>query len=88
MTAKLSDELQRAADAQADRPVAAEHEATKRVYYIYTEKMHEKASRALQEQEDNNAIAEGLKQLENGEGRSLHEVDADMRKDFGLPPRQ
>ena len=88
MTAKLNDDLQRTVDAQADKPVAAEHEPTRKVYYIYTEHMHQKASRALQEQEDNDAIAEGLRQMENGEGRPLNEVDTDMRKDFGLQPRQ
>lgn len=88
MTVKLNDDLQQAVDAQADRPMAAEHEPTRKVYYIYTELMHQKASQALREQENNDAIAEGLRQMENGEGRPLNEVDAEMRKDFGLQPRQ
>ena len=37
MTAKINDDLQKALDAQVDEPVAAEHEGTQKMYYIYNE---------------------------------------------------
>lgn len=88
MTAKINDDLQKAVDAQVDEPVAAEHEGTHKMYYIYNEQLHQKAMRAMKAIEDDEAIAEGLRQMENNEGRPLHEVDADMRRDFDLPTRQ
>lgn len=87
MTPRISDDLQQAAEAQVGGPLKAEHEPTHKVYFIYTEQQHQEATRALQAQADNRAIAEGIRQMEKGEGRPLQEVDADMRKEFDLPPR-
>lgn len=86
MAPRISDELQEAADAQVDRHVVVEHECTQKVYYLYTGELHLRATRAMQAEDDNQANAEGLRELESGQGRPLHEVDADMRKEFGLPP--
>ena len=87
MTAKITDDLQKAADSQEDQPVAAEHEGTRKVYYIYTEQMHLKASRALQEQEDWESVQRGLKDRELGNELPLAEADAKIRKELGFPPR-
>ena len=48
---------------------------------------YRRAMRALQEQEDWNAVQQGLKQREQGLGQPLAEVDAEIREDFGFPPR-
>jgi len=84
MTAKLSDDLQRAADAQADTPVAAEHDGTQKVYYIYTEHMHHKASQALRQQEDLDAIQAGIEAMEAGRTIPLAEADRRIRQELGF----
>ncbi len=33
------------------------------------------------------AIAEGIAQMEAGQGKPLHEVKAEVRAEFGYPPR-
>ena len=86
MTTKLPAELRQAIK-QNPQEVRLEDEQTHAVYFVIDEETHRRAMRALQEKEDNDAIAEGLQQMENNEGRSLHEVNAAMQKDFGLPPR-
>jgi hypothetical protein len=45
-------------------------------------------TKLLREQEDNEAVAEGLREMEDGKGRPMNEVAAAIQKDFGLPPRQ
>ena len=75
MTTKLPDELRQPLQ-QNPKEVPLEDDQS-----------HRRAMRALKEQEDNDAIAEGLRQMEAGEGRPLHEVDAAMQRDFEPPPR-
>jgi hypothetical protein len=85
MNDKLNSELQRAADAQADRPLPAPGD--NQVYYIYTEQLHQKASQALQEKEDWESIQQGLREREQGLGKPLEQVDAEIRAEFGFPPK-
>lgn len=88
MTAKLTADLQRELDANAGGPIRLEDPITRAVYILVDEETHRRAMRALREQEDQAAIAEGIAQMEAGEGRPLADVDADMRRNFGLPSRQ
>ena len=88
MTPKLTEEQRRAVEAQHGRPVAVEDDRTHKVYFIYTDHLHRRAERALQEQEDLAAIQEGIEQMEAGLGQPLHEADAEIRKELGFPPRQ
>ncbi|MCG8586497.1 MAG: hypothetical protein MI757_17445 [Pirellulales bacterium] len=87
MTTKLPTELQELVK-QKPTKVRLEDDQTNDVYVVIDEETHRKAMRALQEKEDHEAIAEGIRQMERGEGRPLSEVDADMRKKLNLPPRQ
>ena len=87
MTTKLPDEIRQAIQQNPNR-VRLEDDETHAVYFVVDEETHRRAMRALKEQEDNAAIVEGLQQMKNGEGRPLHEVDAAMQEDFGLPRRQ
>jgi len=87
MTTKLPEELRQPLQ-QNPREVRLEDDQTQAVYFVIDEETHRRAMKALKEQEDNDAIAEGLQQMENGEGRSLEEVATAMQRDFELPPRQ
>ena len=46
-----------------------------------------KRLRVSQEQADHAAIREGFAQMEAGGGRPTADVDADIREEFGFPPR-
>lgn len=87
MTAKLSSDQTKAVDAHAGQPIKVEHPETQKVYVIVDNETHERAMQALQEQEDHAAIQQGLKEREQGLGKPLAEVDADIREKFGFPPR-
>ena len=87
MTAKLNDDLQRAADAAAGQPLRAEHEPSHKVYFIYNEEMHERASIALQEENDLAAIQAGIDDMEAGRVTPVAEADALMRERLGFPAR-
>ena len=88
MTARLSDDLQREVDAHAGQPIKVEHPLTHEVYVIVDNDTHERAMKALREQEDLASIARGIEQMEAGEGRPLAKADSGMRKELGFPPRQ
>ena len=87
MTTRLPDEL-RGPLQQNPNEVRLEDDRTNAVYFVIDEQTHRRAMKALKEKEDNDAIAEGLREMERGEGRPLAQVDAAMQKDFELPPRQ
>ena len=78
MTTKLPDELRQPLQ-QNPKEVRLVDDQTHAIYFVIDEETHRRAMRALKEQEDNDAIAEGLRQMETGEGRLLHEVDAAMQ---------
>ena len=42
---------------------------------------------ALRRHQDHDAIAEGIAEMEAGQGKLLDEVEAEMRAEFGYPPR-
>ena len=88
MTAKLSDDLQKAVDAHAGQPIKVEHPGTHKVYVIVDSDTHERAMQALREREDRASIARGIEQMEAGEGRPLAEADTAIRKELGFAPRQ
>ena len=58
---------------------------TQRVYVIIDDETHRQAMRALQQQQDWEAIQEGIAQADRGETMSLEEVDAKIRSEFGFP---
>jgi len=69
------------------RPVPAEDEQTREVYFIYPENLHQRAMRALEEQEDLAAIRRGIEDMEAGRLIPLEEADAQIRQELGFPPR-
>ncbi len=87
MTAKLSVDQQKAVDAHGGLLVKVEHPGTHQIYVIVDSDTHERAMRALQEQEDLAAIGRGLDDRAHGREQSLAEVDAEIREEFGFPAR-
>jgi len=86
MTTKLPAEI-RAAIEQNLKGVRLEDEQTHAVYFVLDEETHCRAMRALQEQEDLAAIQRGLDDRAHGREQPLAEVDAEIREEFGFPPR-
>jgi len=87
MIQKLPDILRDAIRRQPNELLRLEDEQTQTVYVVVDEKMHERAMQALREQEDWNAIQQGLKERDKGLGKPLAEVDAEIREKFGFPRR-
>jgi hypothetical protein len=86
MTTKLPAEL-RQAILEGGSALRLEDEQTHAVYFVVDEDTHRRAMRALSQQEDHEAIGEGIEQMEAGQGRPIADVDADIRQEFGFPPR-
>jgi hypothetical protein len=86
MTAQLNDDLQKEIEAHAGQPFQVVHPGTRKLYVIVDNDTHQRAMQALQEREDLASIVRGIQQMEAGEGRTLAEADAAMRKELGFQP--
>ena len=87
MAMKLSEELQRAIDNQGGTPVEFEDPQTQKVYILVEQSIHNKAMKALQQQEEVAVIQAGIDAAEQGRVSTMEEVDARIRKKFGLKPQ-
>ena len=76
MTAKLTKELAAALHATGDRELEVVDPETSRVYFIVESEMHRQAMNALRRQQDRDSIAQGIAEMESGQGIPL----ADARK--------
>lgn len=91
MTVKLSQEVAEALDASSDGSVEVVNPNNNRTYVIVDGDMHRQAMNALRrqrQQEDRDAIAEGIAQMEAGEGIPLDEAFEEIRAKLNLPRRQ
>ena len=88
MTPKLNKELSDALHASENGEVQAIDPATNKVYVVVEGEVHRKAMDALRRQKDHDAIAEGIAQMEAGEGKPLDEAFEDVREKLGFPERQ
>ena len=86
MKASLSDEQRRALDQQPEG-IEVQDDQTQKVYFLADADQHRRAMQALQQQEDWDAIQQGLKEREQGLEEPLTEVDAEIREEFDFPPR-
>ncbi|MFN0196554.1 MAG: hypothetical protein ACKVT0_07400 [Planctomycetaceae bacterium] len=86
MIAKLSKELTDALHATGDSELEVVDPVTQRTYILVDSDVHRRAMDALRRQQDQDAIAEGLAQMEAGQGKPLDEAFADMRSGLGLRP--
>lgn len=85
MVAKLNKELTEVLKASGECAVEVVDPDTQRTYYIVDGDTHLRAMEALQRQQDHDAIAEGLKQMERGQGKSLDQAFQDIRSRLEFP---
>jgi hypothetical protein len=88
MTAKLTRELADAVEASEERAVDAIGPDGNKEYTVVDRELHRQAMAALRQQEGCAAIAEGIRQMEAGEGSPVEEAEARSRPKHGFPPRQ
>lgn len=85
MTPRLSKELADALHATDDGKLEVVDPGTQRSYTIVDSDTHRRAMDALRRQQDRDAIAEGLAQMEAGQGHPLDEAFASLKSRLGLP---
>lgn len=68
MTAKLNKELAAALHATGDAELEVVDPETERTYFIVDSETHRRAMDALRRQQDRDAIAQGIAEMEAGEG--------------------
>jgi hypothetical protein len=88
MTAKLTKELAAALHATGDHELEVVDPDTSRVYFIVESEMHRQAMNALRRQQDRDAIAQGIAEMEAGQGIPLEEAFDDIRAALSLRQRQ
>ncbi len=84
MVRKLTKELARALRANGADGLEVVDPDTNRVYMIVDGDAYRQALVALRKQQDRNAIAEGLAQMEAGEGKPADEAFERMQERLGL----
>jgi hypothetical protein len=85
MVAKLTKELAAALDATGECELEVVDPQTHRTYFLVDGETHRRAMEALRRQRDHEAIAQGLAQLEEGQGRPLDQALNDLRSRLTLP---
>jgi hypothetical protein len=85
MTVQLSKELADALRATDDHELELIDPETHRRYVLVDSETHLLAMRALQRQQDLDAIARGLREMEAGGGEPLEQAFADIRRRLNLP---
>jgi hypothetical protein len=71
MTAKLTKELAAALQATGGNELEVIDPDTERTYFLVDGDIHRRAMDALRRQQDHDAIAQGIAELESGEGLSV-----------------
>jgi hypothetical protein len=74
MTAKLTKELAAALHATGDSELEVVDPETERTYFLVDSDTHRQAMEALRRQQDRDAIAQGIAELEAGEGISIEDA--------------
>ena len=88
MTAKLTKELAAALHATGESELEVVDPDTQRIYFVVDAEIHRKAMDALRRQQDRDAIAQGIAEMEAGEGIALDDAFDDIRGNLGLRQRQ
>ena len=88
MTAKLTKELSAALHATGEGELEVVDPETSQLYFIVDCETHRRAMEALRRQQDRAAIAQGIAEMEAGQGMPLAEAFNDIRADLGLRQRQ
>jgi len=74
MIAKLSHDLSLALHASGDRELEVLDPQTQRSYVVVDAELHREAMEALRRQQDREAIAQGLAEMEAGEGMTVEQA--------------
>ena len=82
MTPKLSKELTDALKARDDGQLEAIDPETGRLYFVVDSAVHQRAMEALRRQEDHDAIARGLEDMEAGRVLPVDEPHARLREEL------
>lgn len=88
MTAKLTKELAAALHATGKGELEVVDPETSQLYFIVDCETHRRAMEALRRQQDREAIAQGIAEMEAGQGMPLAEAFNDIRSNLGLRQRQ
>ncbi len=88
MTAKLTKELAAALHATGEGELEVVDPETSQLYFIVDGETHRQAMEALRRQQDRDAIAQGIAEMEAGKGMPLAEAFNDIRSNLGLVQRQ
>ena len=80
---KLTEE-QRTALQENPEGVLCQDDATNRVYCLVDRELHEKAMRALKQQQDLDAIRRGVAEMQSSDGTPLNEARAELAKELGF----
>ncbi len=87
MAIRITEEQRNALNQQPEG-VKCEDDQTQQVYVLVEESVHERAMDALKRQQDIDAIAEGIADMQAGRGMPVAEADEHLRKKLGFSPRQ
>ena len=88
MTVQLSKELAAALHACGELQLEVVDPVTSRVYFIVESETHRQAMAALRARQDREAIAQGLAEMEAGQGVPVEEAFDSIRTRLGLRRRQ
>lgn len=85
MIAKLTKELTDALHATGAGELKVVDPETQRTYFVVDADTHRQAMEALRRQQDREAIAQGIAEMEAGQGKPLDQAFAEMRTRLGFP---
>jgi predicted transcriptional regulator len=85
MIPKLTEELSAAVASNDNGSLEVVNPHDNRTYFIVEGSVHQQAMDALRRQQDHDAIAEGIAQMEAGEGKPLNDAFEDIRVRLQLP---
>ncbi|MEO8268468.1 MAG: hypothetical protein ABI557_02035 [Aureliella sp.] len=85
MTVELTQELAAALHASGERGLELVDPQTRRTYVLVDVETHHRAMKALDRQQSHAAIAEGLAQMQAGEGKALDQAFSDLREKLLFP---
>ena len=88
MAAKLTKELAAALNASGESELEVIDPETQRTYFVVDADTHRRAMDALRRLQDYDAIAQGIAEMQAGEGTTLDEAFDDIRATLNLRPRQ
>lgn len=85
MTVELTQELAAALHASGERGLELVDPQTRRTYVLVDAETHQLAMQALDRQQSYAAIAEGLAQMQTGEGMAIDDAFSELREKLGFP---